>query len=1036
MTPTAFIQKWRRAQLGERQSAQEHFLDICALVGHPSPTQEDPNGEFFAFEKGANKLGGGKGFADVWKKGYFAWEYKRKNGNLDEALLQLMRYAPALSSPPLHIVCDIGRLRIHTAWTNTVPSTYEITLDDLAEPSAREMLRNVFFDPEKLRPSRTRAAVTKEAADKFSTIAQRLQGRGTSEEIAHFVNQLVFCFFAQSVSLLPEGLFTKLLRRAVRAPDRAMGYLCKLFEAMERGGEFDLTDIAWFNGGLFDGRRALRLDDGDLGLLVAADSLDWGLIDPTIFGTLFERFLDPEKRAQIGAHYTDPEKIMRLVDPVILRPLRFEWEQARQEIVELLDGRRKPPMRSRQSRRMTGQEAAAEVRSRFTERLRTLRILDPACGSGNFLYLALQGVKDIEHRANLDCEMLGLPAQLPLVGPEILRGIEINTMAAELARTTIWIGDIQWQIKNGIRSKSIPILRKLDAIEQRDALIRAADDDDVPRDEQGDLLAALKRKSGDVEAEWPAAEFIVGNPPFLGVRLMRQSLGDPFVERLFKVYNGRVSREADLVCYWVEKSRAAMAARKTCRVGLVTTNSIRGGANRKVLDQIASESRLFEAWSDEPWVVDGASVRVSLVCFGQGGDELRLDGRTVTQINSDLTAGTTDLTKARRLAENQNVAFMGDTKGGAFDIPGELARSWLRMPANPNGRPNSDVLRPWRNGMDVTRRSRDMWIVDFGWEMSEHQAALYEAPFQYIKENVLPERTKNRREAYRERWWRHVEARPAMCGALAPLARYIITPRVARHRCFDWVSPGVLADSATIVIAREDDAIFGILHSRFHEVWSLRLGTSLGVGNDPRYTPTTTFETFPFPAGLSPDIPAIRYERNPRALAISTAARELVHLRNAWLDPADLVELRPEVVSGFPDRILAKDAAAQAILAQRTLTNLYNRRPQWLIDAHADLDAAVAEAYEWPADISDDKALANLLALNMSREAIDGDARDRKTWKGRAPTPEDARRAPQMKLPIDGGLRAASTKEKSSWNRVDPQEAGAKRTRRKARRAS
>lgn len=408
----------------------------------------------------------------------------------------------------------------------------------------------------------------------------------------------------------------------------------------------------------------MRLDDGDIGLLVAADSLDWGLIDPTIFGTLFERFLDPEKRAQIGAHHTDPEKIMKLVDPVILRPLRREWEQAQQEIVELLDGRRKPPMRSKKSRRMTGEEAAVEIRSRFTERLRTLRILDPACGSGNFLYLALQGVKDIEHRANLDCEMLGLPAQLPLVGPEILRGIEINTMAAELARTTIWIGDIQWQIKNGIRSKSIPILRKLDAIERRDALVNSASDADTVHDDQGDLLAVLQPSLDDIEAEWPPAEFIVGNPPFLGVRLMRQSLGDPTVERLFSVYNGRVSRETDLVCYWVEKSRAAVAERKTRRVGLVTTNSIRGGANRKVLDQIVGESRLFEAWSDEPWVVDGAAVRVSLFCFGQGDDDLRLDGKLVARINSDLTAGATDLTKARRLVENQNVAFMGDTKGG------------------------------------------------------------------------------------------------------------------------------------------------------------------------------------------------------------------------------------------------------------------------------------------------------------------------------------------------------------------------------------
>jgi len=1005
ITPVAFIRKWKSVALNERQSAQEHFLDVCSLIGHPTPVNDDPRGEFFAFEKDVKKLGGGHGFADVWKKGHFAWEYKRRGGNLDDALLQLMRYAPALSSPPLHVVCDIERVRIHTAWTNTVPSTIEIKLDELAEPSARETLRNVFFDPEKLRPNLTRAAVTKEAADKFSTIALRLQGRGTPEEIAHFVNQLVFCFFAQSVSLLPEGLFTKLLRKSARTPDRAMGYLSKLFEAMERGGEFDLTDIAWFNGGLFDGRRALVLDDGDVGLLIAADNLDWSLIDPTIFGTLFERFLDPEKRAQIGAHYTDPEKIMRLVDPVVLRPLRREWEQSRQEIVELLDGRSKPPMRKQQSRRMTAHEAAAEVRSRFTERLRKLRILDPACGSGNFLYLALQGVKDIEHRANLDCEILGLPAQLPLVGPEILRGIEINTMAAELARTTIWIGDIQWQIKNGIRSKAIPILRKLDAIERRDALIRQTEDVDAARDAQGDLLTVLEPTSGDVEAEWPEAEFIVGNPPFLGVRLMRQALGDPTVERLFEVYDGRVSREADLVCYWVEKSRAAVAAKRTRRVGLVTTNSIRGGANRKVLDRIAEDSRLFEAWSDEPWVIDGAAVRVSLFCFGQGDDDLRLDGERVAQINSDLTAGMTDLTKARRLAENQNVAFMGDTKGGAFDVPGDLARSWLRMPTNPNGRPNSDVLRPWRNGMDVTRRSRDMWIVDFGWEMSEQEAALYEAPFQHIKKHVFPERAKNRRDAYRERWWRHVEARPAMWAALAGSSRCLVTPTVSKHRIFAWLDARTCADHQLIAIARADDAMFGILQSRFHQSWALQMGTWLGVGNDPRYTPTTTFETFPFPGGLTPDIPAIRYAKDSRAIAIAEAAKRLNNLRNAWLNPADLVEVEPEVVPGYPDRILPKDDASAAILRERTLTNLYNRRPQWLADAHAELDAAVAAAYGWQADISDEEALSRLLALNFERAAV-STSRAQKTKRQVAT--KTARHSPQFKLPIAGGRDKAS----------------------------
>lgn len=313
-----------------------------------------------------------------------------------------------------------------------MPKTYELSLDDLAEPQKLDILRWVFFDPTKLRPTETRAAVTKEA-DKFSTIALRLQGRDTPENVAHFVNQLVFCFFAHSVKLLPDGFFPKLLRRCAEKPENSKRYFDGLFSAMEDGGEFDLTEIAHFNGGLFDGRRALRLESGDIGLLQAAGSLDWSQIDPTIFGTLFERFLDPEKRGQIGAHYTDPDKIMMIVEPVILRPLREEWAATRGKIEKLLHGEATPPMRAKTKRRMTPQEAAEEVRSGFLERLRKVTILDPACGSGNFLYLALQGVKDIENRANLECEALGLAPQAPTIGPEIVHGIEINPLAAELA---------------------------------------------------------------------------------------------------------------------------------------------------------------------------------------------------------------------------------------------------------------------------------------------------------------------------------------------------------------------------------------------------------------------------------------------------------------------------------------------------------------------------------------------------------------------------------------------------------------------------
>jgi type II restriction/modification system DNA methylase subunit YeeA len=999
MTPQDFIRKWQTHALTERAAAQEHFIDLCRLFGHPTPAEDDPKGDHFTFEKGAAIAGGGDGWADVWKKGYFAWEYKKRRRNLDEAMVQLTRYAAALEHPPLLVVCDTIRFQILTTWTNLETKKYSFELEDLADPEKFNILRAVFHNPDALKPTRTRAMITAEAAKKFQSVSDALQSRNPDREaVAHFVNQLVFCFFADSVKLLPEGLLKKLLLTAEKRPHKSKDYFAKLFAEMKAGGEFDLTEIAHFNGGLFDGRAPLGLEASELGLLYSATSLDWSLIDPTIFGTLFERFLDPDKRAQIGAHYTDPEKIMMIVEPVVLRPLRARWAAEFGRIEQIMRPAQAaaPAGKAGQSahdKKIAAARAKAEdLRDAFIASLTRLRILDPACGSGNFLYLALQGVKDIEYRAINDCETLGLGRPATRVGPEILHGLEINPFAAELARTTIWIGDIQWSIKNAIYSRPRPILRKLDAIERRDALLNA----------------------DGSEAEWPEADFIVGNPPFLGGKLLRKNLGDAYVETLFRAYDARVSAEADLVCYWFAKAWAAIAAGRAKAAGLVSTNSIRGGANRRVLEPIADAGAIFEAWGDEGWTVEGAAVRVSIVCFGEAEGAKSLDGVPATTINADLSARGFDVTQAKRLVENESVAFMGDTKGGAFDIPGALARSWLQAPLNPNGRPNSDVLRPWVNGLDVTRRPRDMWIIDFGVEMTEKEAALYEEPFAYVLEHVKPERDQNRRDVYRKNWWRHVEARPAMWAAITRLesrptardhfpslrprakgeagsnpgvasgpwiassaspprndattsGRYIVTPRVAKHRLFSWLASTVEPDSATIAIARDDDTTFGVLHSRFHETWSLRLGTSLE--DRPRYTPTTTFETFPFPEGLTPNIPAKTYANDPRAKTIAKAAKKLDDLRRAWLNPPDLVDIVPEVVPGYPDRVLPKTTEAAAKLKTRTLTNLYNERPSWLQNAHAELDRAVASAYGWPEDISTEEALAKLLALNLARAA-------------------------------------------------------------------
>ena len=348
-----------------------------------------------------------------------------------------------------------------------------------------------------------------------------------------------------------------------------------------------------------------------------------------------------------------------------------------------------------------------------------------------------------------------------------------------------------------------------------------------------------------------------------------------------------------------------------------------------------------------------------------------LDGVAVPVIHSDLTAGAADLTTARRLPENAGVAFMGDTKGGAFDVPGELARQWLLLPSNANGRPNADVLRPWANGMDVTRRPSDTWIIDFGWTMTEAEAAYYAAPYAYIAQHVRPVRATNKREAYARTWWRHVEARPGMHRALAELPRFVVTPRVAKHRTFSWLAHPTLPDTRLFALARDDDTFFGILHSQIHEVWSLATASWHGVGNDPTYNATVCFETFPFPPGLTPDCPAVSYAGDQRAQAIAQAAQALVTARDRWLNPAELVLTVPEVVPGFPNRLVPKDDAAAITLRGRTLTALYNQRGKpegaWLDALHRALDEAVAAAYGWPSNLSDDDILARLLALNHAR---------------------------------------------------------------------
>ncbi|MEZ5582620.1 MAG: type IIL restriction-modification enzyme MmeI [Candidatus Competibacteraceae bacterium] len=610
------------------------------------------------------------------------------------------------------------------------------------------------------------------------------------QTVAHFINRLVFCMFAEDIGLLPNAMFTRLLEHAVSRPIEFADMARDLFRAMQSGGRIGFEPVEWFNGGLFDSDAALPLDLSAIKLVLKAARLDWSDIDPSIFGTLFERGLDPDKRSQLGAHYTDRDKIMLLVEPVIVRPLQTEWESVKAQIAARLD---KADNAKTPSAATKAKKAAQDLHNGFLERLRQVRILDPACGSGNFLYLAILALKDLEHRTNLDAEALGLARQFPTVGPECVKGIEINPYAAELARVTVWIGEIQWMRRNGFDVSRKPILRPLDTIECRDAVLNL----------------------DGSEADWPEAEFIVGNPPFLGGSRLLGMLGEAYTETLRRTYQNRVPGGADLVCYWFEKARACIEQGTAQRVGLVATNSIRGGANRKVLERIRDTGTISDAWSDEPWINEGAAVRVSLVAFGKVADHALLDGQRVTEIHADLTGSTLsiehrlDLTQAKTLSENAGVSFQGPEKNGAFDISGELARKWLLLP-NAHCKPNSEILKPRWNGLDVSRRPSDTWIIDFGVDTTEDEAELYEKPFEHVLRNVKPSRDNNRDLNRKRYWWRFGRTGEDVRTAIAALSRYIATPEVAKHRIFVWMQPAILPDKKLIVIARSDDTTLAL----------------------------------------------------------------------------------------------------------------------------------------------------------------------------------------------------------------------------------
>lgn len=912
-----FADDWSEYEGDEPSQFQNHFNALCRLVDHDTPGDHvgDPD---FTFHRRTPKSDGSPGEADVFLRDRFVMEYKRANRSLDDAYTQALSYRDSLGNPPLILVSDFQTIRVHTNFTGTVSEVYTIRAVDFADGALAchrstlgevaqgpmtvwEVLRACFRSPSELEPTGTPEELTLKAAGIFREIATALVELNPRKdlEIAKFLSQLLFIMFASDMQLLWGSLLTEATSGLGATPsDQFDERLTRLIEKMSVGEANGIPPIPHFNGGLFDGSPlSLEGIHAVTSQLQEADQLDWSQIEPSVFGTMFERVFNPKKRSQFGMHYTSRSDIEQLCEPVLMAPLRSEWESTKLRVEAETD-----------------LEVRSEWLQEFVDRVGSTKVLDPACGSGNFLYVALSLLHDLEREVMRWASAAGIAPPKSRVHPRQLYGIEIDEYAHQLASVVIWIGHIQNNRGSTDRLRSMkPVLEPLDNVARRDAVMTAGEVPLVP--------------------EWPEADVIVGNPPFLGNKMMRQSMGDVAVDRLYEAWHGAVPHGADLCMYWFEKARQQIESGRAKRAGLLGTQGIRYGRSRKVLENILESGGIFFAISDQEWQLDGAQVQISMVGFDDGSQTSRtLDGVSVSAIHCDLNNRPFDLTTARRLDENLGIAFQGVNRRTAFEVPAGLASKWTDGDT-PLRRRNREILKPIVTGKELNGEPRNKWLIDFGEAMSFDQAKDFEQPFEYL--NGIFSESGNRRD-----WWETRPRSPAVREAISGLKRYLCTAHTSKHRIFTWLHAPVLPEHAVVVFARDDDYFFGVLQSSTHMVWAREIASQLREAESgTRYTHTSSFETFPMPEfgdTLRPQI--------------EEAVRRIDRIRN--------------------ERLAEQANAPPHERTQHTLTGIYNDPPDRLVDAHAALDRAVFRAYGWseePSELADEEVLSRLLELNLER---------------------------------------------------------------------
>jgi hypothetical protein len=724
-------------------------------------------------------------------------------------------------------------------------------------------------------------------------VARALEKEGHPPKlVADFLMRCLFCMFAEDVGLLPKGCFTRLLETLRgREPQQSVYALETLWREMDRGVPFSSTAndaVLRFNGGLFQERAALPLKPELLGLLIDAAKADWRDVEPAIFGTFLEQALDPRERRKLGAEFTPRRWVERLVMPAVIEPLRERWDNVKATALAYdIAGNR---------------DAAIKAVKDFHHELCHLRILDPACGSGNFLYVTMEHLKRLEGEVLDLLQEFGdsqylLELDRHTVDPHQFLGLEINPRAAAIAEVVLWIGYLQWHFKTrGRVMPAQPVLKNFKNIEHRDAIL-AYDREELVRDEQGRPITRwdghsmrinlatsrdvpdetkrveLSRYVNPRPAEWPEADFIIGNPPFVGIRQMRLTLGDGYVDALWQAYPD-MPRTTDLVMFWWRRAADLVRAGKSQRFGLITTNSLTQVFNRKVvaaqLDAKRPLSIVF-AIPDHPWYLSGdmAAVRIAMTVgvagkhdgqlnrvvdphrnATQGGDELR--SSVHGSILANLTAGA-DLDSAKPLRANQGLSKQGvKLVGAGFLITPEHAQA-LGLGTIPGLERH---IRPYRNGKDITARPRGTMVIDLFGLTDLEVLRRYPAVYQHLLQSVKPERDQNRRDSRRSNWWIFGEPISTFRPAIAGLLRYIVTTEVAKHRMFVFVDGDVIFDASLYAVASDDAYLLGALSSRVHVAWSLASGGTLE--NRPRYQNVRCFEPFPFPAATEAQQQSIR----------------------------------------------------------------------------------------------------------------------------------------------------------------------------------